>query len=179
MSCQECDRTIPPRIEHIVVPKLCKLINHEPSATDDILLGGSECKTEQKRRRPDTLWIWKDRVVSVEIDENGGHPDRISECEIDKMQSQAFSIYTKLGNRIVPVYYLRFNPDESNCSTPLETRILRVADRVNKLLSMKLPGDEAELCKIFVEYYYYHTKCFKHIEAARKVSCSMCITHVQ
>ena len=170
-SCQQCDKTVPTRVEKIVVPMLLDLINFPPSATDDILLGGQGCS--EKQRRPDTLWIGEDRAISVEIDERGGHPDREPSCEIDKMQGQAQSLYILLG-RVVPVYYVRFNPDESDCGTPLGVRIARVASRVNELISMPAE-DEGHRHTVFVEYHYYHSKCLKHIHAAQQASLSLTV----
>ena len=163
---------MPTRIEKIVVPKLLSLINHPPSAIDDVLLGGDACG--EKMRRPDTMWIGHDRVVSIEVDEKGGHPDREPSCEIDKMQSQAECMYKLLG-RFVPVYYVRFNPDESGCYTPLDKRIAHVAARVNDLISMQIKGDGDDDHKIFVEYHYYHSKCENHIRAAQQAKESLIV----
>jgi hypothetical protein len=107
-TCAECDPCIPTRIEKIVVPMLLAKIEHPPSGLDEAV-GGQTCG--EGIRRPDMVWIWKDRIISIEIDERGGHPDREPSCEIDKMQGQASSWYKLLGGTVVPVFYIRFNPD--------------------------------------------------------------------
>ena len=146
---------------------LLSFIDHPPSATDDVTFGGSSCGVQ--KRRPDTLWIGEDRVVSIEIDEKGGHPDRDPSCEMAKMQDQATAFYALLG-KVVPIFYLRFNPDESGCGTSLDDRVRRVSSRVNTLLSQNLTdivkGDNH--LRIHVEYHFYHEKCTHHIDAVRE-----------
>jgi hypothetical protein len=163
---------VPTRIEKIVVPMLLAKIDHPPSGLDhDAGVGGSACK--EPRRRPDTVWCWKDRIVSIEIDEGGGHPDREPSCEIDKMQGQASSWYKLLGGTIVPVFYVRFNPDESGCYTKMEARVEAVADRVNSLLKMSLEG--VDCLRLHVWYYFYHTKCQKHVDATTALTGSFVV----
>ena len=68
------------------------LVETPPSARDDILTGGAGCGDEDgpiARRRADAAWVGDDDgtpiVVMVEVDENGGHPDRHPSCEAAKI----------------------------------------------------------------------------------------------
>ena len=149
-------------MEKIVVPLLLARIEHPPSGLDETV-GGQTCG--EGTRRPDMVWIWKDRIISIEIDEHGGHPDREPSCEIDKMQGQASSWYKLLGGTVVPIFYIRFNPDESGCHTTLDVRIEVVASIVNSLLKMRIEG--VDHMRLHVWYYFYHPKCRKHIESTK------------
>lgn len=170
--CGKCDPSYPTRTEHIVRPLLLQEIIHEPSAEDDVVFGGAGC--DAGKRRPDLAWVWKDRTVFLEIDENGGHPDRESSCELAKLWDQAAAVRGHLGE--VAVYCLRFNPDRCDTSNDdLETRCSRVAAEVNRLLMLE---DVATDPRPRISYYYYHSECHTHIEAARKETSAVVVCKV-
>lgn len=162
-ECSSCEGRKPPRIEHLVAAKLLVMVKFPIWMKDDTLVGGhDECCSQQ--RRPDMLWIANNRAVIVEIDENGGHPDREIDCELAKIEQQSTAIKRLLGEDI-QTFILRFNPDEfDGGNVTLESRILRLAAEVNNILD----GTE-EFHEIYVPrvvYFYYHSKCQKHIDAA-------------
>ena len=160
--CARCDKTKKMRTEEVVKTLLLPLVDHEPSAADDVLFGADECDN-YKRRRPDLLWVSEDKTkfIELEIDENGGHPERDVSCEIGKISDQADAC-AQLAGRVPNLYVLRFNPDMAD-GTPLDERIKVVAARLNELFTT--PFDPAMLLPQ-VEYYYYHEKCHFQIEAA-------------
>ena len=163
-SCAECDQQTPMRIEKIIVPLLLQRIKHPPSAQDDVLFGGAGC--DASIRRPDVLWLWKDRVIKLGIDEHS-HVDRTSECEIGKMHDQFVSWQTLLG--LVPVFYIKFNPDEYDGERiELDDRLEHIANRIDELLTI----DVSKYSKLVphVEYWYYHSKASHHINAVKKAS---------
>lgn len=162
--CAGCDSRAPLRIEKIVVPLLLSQIAHPASAQDNATYGGEGC--DARLRRPDTLWLGLDRVVSLEVDEHS-HRDRTTSCELAKMHDQ-FVAWQKLVG-FVPVFYVRFNPNEydGGCA-PLDHRVAAVARRVNELLTMDVK--ERSSLVPHVEYHYYHSDGRHHIEGARAAS---------
>lgn len=159
--CAECDPRVPQRTEKIVVPLLLSQIVHPVSAQDDTLFGGGEC--DASRRRPDLLWLYTDRVVTLEIDEHS-HRDRTTSCELGKMHDQFVAWQALLGS--VPVFYIRFNPDEYDGQrTLLDDRVSAVAQRVNELLTMDVTGYSSLVPH--VEFFYYHSNAQHHIEGVR------------
>jgi hypothetical protein len=163
VMCAECDPCVPQRIEKIVVPLLISQ-THPPSALDDVHFGGIGC--DAAPRRPDTLWLGQDRVVSLEIDERS-HEDRITSCELAKMHDQFVAWQALVG--CVPVFYVRFNPDAFDGGiVSLEERIRVAARRVNELLTM----DVAAFTTLVphVEFLYYHSNAKPHIDGVRDAS---------
>ena len=64
------------------------IVGYEPFAADDSHFGGELCgEKSEKQRRPDLAWcIDHGRMVVVcEVDENGGHPNEVVECELARM----------------------------------------------------------------------------------------------
>jgi hypothetical protein len=137
-------------------------IVHPASAQDDTLFGGGQC--DASRRRPDVLWLGTDRIVSLEIDEHS-HRDRITSCELGKMHDQFVAWQALVG--CVPVFYIRFNPDEYDGGrTLLDNRVSAVAQRVNELLTMDVTGCSSLVPH--VEFRYYHSNAQYHIEGVRR-----------
>jgi hypothetical protein len=67
-----------------------------------------------------------DRVIIIEIDENGGHPDYPSACETTRMANIAEAIH--VTNGVSPIVFLRFNPDRYHEKYRLEDRIKLLAN---------------------------------------------------
>ena len=153
------------------------LVETPLSARDDILTGGAGCGDKGDliaRRRADAAWIGHDDgtpiAVIVEVDENGGHPDRHPQCEAAKITG-TFRAHQHLlpGCKSTT---LRINPERydgapSITGHSLEARVALVAARVKELIA---PGGMANLSETapYVEYYFYHSDCYKHIEYARR-----------
>jgi len=101
--------------------------------------------------------------VTLEIDEHS-HRDRTTSCELGKMHDQFVAWQTLLGS--VPVFYIRFNPDEYDGQrTLLDDRVSAVAQRVNELLTM-----DVTVCSSLVphvEFFYYHSNAQHHMEGVR------------
>lgn len=161
LVCAECDPRVPQRTEKIIVPLLLDIIDFPPSSKDDTVFGGNTCNAS--KRRPDLLWLWFDRVVSLELDEHS-HRDRSTLCELGKMHDQFVSWQTLIGP--VPVFYIRFNPDEFDGErTTVEHRISTVAQRVNELLTMDV--EMYSPLVPHVEFFYYHSCSQHHIDAIK------------
>jgi hypothetical protein len=170
--CAECDPTVPKRIELVIRPKLLALIEHPPSATDDILFGQT-CDVV-KKRRPDFCWQGTDRVVILEVDERGGHgsTNYTPECDLGwimDMNSAIVQLFQKNslnGGRVPLVSLVRFNPDEyDGPRTSLDQRIGVISARINYLL--KRPIDEFCALRPEVEFHYYHSKCVDKLDYIR------------
>jgi len=163
--CAQCDSGYVKRIEEIVRPLLLVDVP-PPSGVDDLVLGGTAC--DLPKRRPDLVWMGTDRVVFLEIDENGGHPDRLSSCELAKVWDQALAVQALLGP--VPIWLLRLNPDACDrLRIKLETRCEIVSKEINRLLNLDLAEFKTnpELClRPNIAYFYYHTQCQFQIDAA-------------
>ena len=107
-------------------------------------------------------------VVMAEVDENGGHPDAHSECEATKIIGT-----TRAHQHLLPgckSTTLRINPQQYDGAGPIsghsiEARVALVAARVKELIA---PGGMANLSETapYVEYYYCHSACYKHIAYA-------------
>ena len=160
--CAECDVTVPERVELTVRRMLLLQVNHEPSAADDVMLGG--CGDTRNKRRPDLAWFSQNPplAVSVEVDEHS-HGDRDVSCELAKITDFSAVAKAALGETCA-VFVLRFNPHACTARTPLEDRVSVLAHRVNDLLAAPAPA-----CSLrpFVEFFYYGPAGDKHVEAAR------------
>ena len=175
-KCAECaaadgDKTKPERTEHTVRRQLLELVKFPPSATDDIYLGGKDCRngssSKESLRRPDIMWQWTDRAIIFENDEDS-HFDRETSCELAKITDQSHFVKNLLGE-YAHVFLLRLNPDAYNKGRVyLTDRIKAVAEDIN--LFLELPKSELNLRYPVlvpnVGYYYYHNKAQKHIDAA-------------
>lgn len=178
--CSECDGRAPKRIEHIIRPLLKDAMNgEEPTIQDDAMLGGKNC--EVGHTRPDFLYLRRydyinekvNIVVSIEIDERGGHPDNTSECEAGKIDKEFIALKRKLGES-TRIFFLRFNPDEYDGERVLlEQRIKTVADMALRLLDSEWQQYTSLVPHVF--YYYYHSKCQHHIDymIAHPYSCKV------
>lgn len=176
--CAECDKQFRlPRIEHIVRDKLVPLVNYPVWLQDDHsnLLGGEGCC--QQKRRPDLLWCRlgeQPRAVFVENDEKGGHPDRETSCELAKIEQQSTAIKQLLGED-VQTFALRFNPDQFDGRlVTLDERVATLATEINRLLDEEQPPSLVPR----VQFFFYHSSCQKHIDAARAAKDSMEVTRV-
>jgi hypothetical protein len=109
--CAGCDDSVPERIETVVVKKLLEILKeYPPSAIDNVVLGKCATDSENKKHRPDLAWVLDDRIIIIEIDENGGHPNYEATCEMARMSRIVETLQIEHG--FVPVIFLRFNPDE-------------------------------------------------------------------
>jgi len=182
VTCAECDPTVPDRIEHIIGDKIIDIIGYPPFAADDTLFGGSLCgEKDEKQRRPDLAWcIDYGRVVVVcEVDEKGGHPNEIIECELGRIWTLT-DAFKKLMGEQTQVFFIRINPDEFDGGiVSLDERVEIVSDRIQWLLEME--DDELEQFDKSIPhigYYFYHSKCHFQIEAAKKCTESMKVMEV-
>ena len=176
--CAKCDPTIPERIEHIVGDKIIDIIGYPPFAADDTLFGGSLCgEKSEKQRKPDLAWCieYGRTVVVCEVDEKGGHPNEIVECELGRIWTLT-DAFKKLMGEQTYVFFVRLNPDEYDglLNVSLDDRIQLVSDRINWLLEM----EDDELAQFdssipYVGYYFYHSKCHFQIEGAKRSTRSL------
>ena len=158
--CATCDSGYVKRTEEIVRPLLL-LDLPPPSGIDNLTLGGASCNVP--KRRPDLVWFGTDRAIFLEIDENGGHPDRLSSCELAKIWDQTIAIKKLLGEHL-SIYFLRFNPDACDrIKLRLETRCETVSNEIKRILQLDVASDTSVPN---VAYFYYHTKCQFQIDAA-------------
>lgn len=177
--CAQCDEHRRLRSEEVVRALLLPQIDFPPSIVDDVVLGGTTCVGSGGGglRRPDMAWVGRDRVLFVEIDENGGHPSRTRECELGKLWDQTSYVKTKMGERTV-VKMIRFNPDEMDkgSEVTLEARVTVLAQRVNAFLAHSNIG-AMEWTVPHLEYLFYHSKCRFHIDAARSHRNSVIVSY--
>jgi hypothetical protein len=176
LLCQKHDGSTR-RIENAVLDLLEDLVETPPSTRDDILTGGAGCGDEDDsiaRRRADAAWIGHDDgtpiIIIAEVDENGGHPDRHSECDEAAKITDTFLAHRQILTRCKSIT-LRINPERydgapSISGHSLEARVALVAARIKELIA---PGGMANLSETapYVEYYYCHSACYKHIAYAR------------
>ncbi|RYE70752.1 MAG: hypothetical protein EOO81_07385 [Oxalobacteraceae bacterium] len=163
-TCATCSTNSPQRIELVVRLRLLQLVDPPPSITDDALLGGRGCDSES-RRRPDLAWFGSDRAIFVEIDEDGGHPDRDPSEELEKVWTQTAAAKHLIGEHAV-VFMLRFNPDvyDGPRHFNLEVRLRVLAADINRFCTQDLTEMEASVPH--VGYYFYHSRAQHHIRAA-------------
>jgi hypothetical protein len=182
--CAVCDDTKVDRIEVVIRPLLLSMVNHPPSATDDTLFGQT-CDVV-KKRRPDFLWLGKDRCVIVEVDEKGGHGrnNYTPECDFGWMMDMVAALNKLYSDgewndgRVPYVHVFRFNPDEYDKGTvSLDSRVQALSGRIHDVLRMEIDDD---LCLVpSVEFMYYHTKCNHHVDFALKHPNSARVLHVK
>jgi hypothetical protein len=164
--CADCDAQVPKRVERIVMPLVVAAVGYPPSMLDDTLLGGKEC--DVSKRRPDCAWIASDRVVFVECDEKGGHPDRETLCELGKIWDHTAAVKKILGETTA-VFVVRFNPDAwDGGRAGIEERAEAVGAEVVRLLELPRAELEARYDPRLphVGYWYYHSSCQFQIDAA-------------
>jgi hypothetical protein len=166
--CNACDQTCPQRIEKVIRPLLIEEVGFEPFAKDDLVFGGSDCigSTSEKRARPDLAWAETGVVVIVEIDEDGGHPLRPSECELGRMWTLTSS-FKQLLSEDTRIIFIRMNPDECDGGRfTLDERIRVVGSRVREILTFKDERRDFSSSVPRAEYYYYHSNSKHQILAA-------------
>jgi len=162
-TCAQCDSESKTRTEHVVREMLLPRVNHPPSAADDAIFGGADCDAD--RRRPDLLWLATDRAIKVGIDEDGGHPNNPSQCELAKVCDQ-HTAFQKLIGPHVPTFVLKFNPDRyDGARVTLKDRVKALADRINALLTADMMLVDPR--RPIIEYFFYHSSCHCHIYAAK------------
>jgi len=156
--CAECDSTLPPRIEHVIMPKFIEAMGFEPSAKDDQMIGGQTC--DANRRRPDACWISQNRIAFLEIDEHG-HDDRLPSCEVAKVIDQTLSVQKAYPNSIV--VHFRFNPHACGYRISMATRIQQTVHDMKLFLSAQ---DEYKWRSEipYVLYYFYPQRAQFQIE---------------
>ena len=105
------------------------------------------------------------RIVCLEIDENGGHPDYEPSCDAGKISNQVMALH-KLCGASTRIFFIRFNPDEFDGGrVSLDERIAHVGAHCKWLLEDGWRQFEPEAPH--VAFYYYHSKCAKHIDYIR------------
>jgi hypothetical protein len=147
---------------------LIEEVGFEPFAKDDLVFGGSDCigSTSEKRARPDLAWAETGVVVIVEIDEDGGHPLRPSECELGRMWTLTSS-FKQLLSEDTRIIFIRMNPDECDGGRfTLDERIRVVGSRVREILTFKDERRDFSSSVPRAEYYYYHSNSKHQILAA-------------
>lgn len=172
--CASCNDNSIDRTEVEIRKKLLSMVP-PPSAQDNILFGQT-CDVV-KKRRPDLMWVDQDRVVIGEIDENGGHGNTnyTPECDFGWVMDMTsaliklFQVNDWNDGNIPHIFVIRMNPDECDANPkPLDDRIQLFAERINHYCTCALDEYEARVPNI--EYHFYHSKCSKHIEYAKKHS---------
>ncbi len=169
--CAKCDKDKPDRIEVVLRPLIQDAVGFPASSIDDVMIGGATCDTH--KRRPDFSWVSEDRVIFGEIDENGGHPDRESSCELAKMWDQMIAVQKAMGTHI-RVFYVRLNPDAyDGGDVSIDHRVEEFGNMVKILLTAELTDYNPAIPH--VKYLYYHSKCQFHIDAALASPDSMAV----
>ena len=163
--CAECETTTPPRTEVTFGNMIIEQVGFEPNCKDKTVSTGAKCKGLD-HRRPDLLWVIKNKVaVVVEIDEQS-HSVYEPSCEIRKISEQNLAIQQLDDCENIPVYTIRVNPDAYDKKRKtLKNRAETVAKKVREILD----DDSHErhgYAKIF--FYCYHSKANHMIEAQRK-----------
>jgi len=140
-------------------------VGFEPNCKDKTVSTGANCKGLDKRR-PDLLWVIKNKVaVVVEIDEHS-HAEYEPSCEIRKISEQNLAIQQLDDCENIPVYTIRINPDAYDKKRiTLKTRAETVAKKVREILDDD-SHERQGYAKIF--FYCYHSKADHIIEAQRK-----------
>ena len=170
--CASCDKTSVDRTE-VQIRKMLLLLVYCPSAQDDTVFGQT-CDVV-KKRRPDLIWIAPDRVVIGEVDENGGHgsSNYTPDCDFGWVMDmtsaliELFQINNWNDDKMPHIFVIRLNPDECDTNPkPFKYRIQLFADRINHYCTCSLDEYQARVPNI--EYHFYHTKCYKHIEYAKE-----------
>jgi hypothetical protein len=164
LLCAKCDSGYVTRTEEIVRP-LILFDLPPPSGADNLLLGGKGC--DAATRRPDLVWLGTDRAIFLEIDENGGHPDRETSCELAKIWDQTSSIKQLLGEHIF-IFFIRFNPDACDrIKIRLEKRCEIISNEIKRILHLNTTElQNLNASRPYVSYFFYHTKCQFQIDAA-------------
>jgi hypothetical protein len=161
--CKSCEASVPDRTEVLLRPLLLEAAGFPPSAVDDTSFGGQGCGAGL--RRPDIAWLGTDRVIFGEVDEDGGHPDRLPECELGRMWDLTVSAKKLIGEH-VRVFFIRLNPHEYDVARVSQEERVRTFGRVAREL---MAADVSEFSPLIphVKYLFYHSKCVFQIEAAR------------
>lgn len=162
--CSKCDEKLP-RTEVTFGNMIIEQVGFEPNCKDKTLSTGAKCKGLDKRR-PDLLWVIKNKVaVVVEIDEKS-HVEYEPSCEIRKISEQNLAIQQLDDCENIPVYTIRVNPDTYDKKRiTLQTRAETVAKKVREILDDD-SHERQGYAKIF--FYCYHSKADHIIEAQRK-----------
>ena len=105
------------------------------------------------------------RIICLEIDERGGHPDNEPSCDAAKISDQTIALH-KLCGASTRIFFVRFNPDEYDGGrVSLDARIADVGAQCKWLLEEGWRSFEPEAPH--VSFHYYHSKCAKHIDYIR------------
>ena len=122
-------------------------------------LGG--CNNEA-RKYPDVVWASLDRVIHLEIDEDS-HADREVACELKKLDATNYGVQ-EIGEKRVTII-IRFNPDACDTTSVLkEWRHDLLIEELKHRMAMDVTSLNPLLCHVV--FLFYHTKGYKHIEAA-------------
>jgi hypothetical protein len=110
--------------------------------TTDRLVDGGECGKE----RPDRVYDFGDKMVILECDENQ-HKDRQCLCE----QTRMVNLGQAFGG--VPVYFLRWNPDEyKGGDAALSTRYKLAAALIQDIRDGRHPVPQTLTAAIYLYY---------------------------
>lgn len=186
--CAQCDdgKTKIARTEIRLREPLFKAVGYPPSAVDDTYFGTERdlCNVT-KSRKPDAPWLWTDRAVLCETDENshmnsGYEPECCATWATDMATSiEGAMRKAGLDGGQVRIFIVRWNPDARDHDRPViyqKDRARIVGARVKALLEMPA----AELAKFppavpILIYYYYHSKAQRWIDYAR--GCDGIVVH--
>ena len=92
--CKSCEDVAEHSLERQFMQLLLPMLDHEPSGTGDLTLGGQVCGTTH--RRPDAIWLGVHHAVLLELDEDY-HSSYDPSCEAIRMQQIHDSLQTLKG----------------------------------------------------------------------------------
>ena len=164
--CRRCDTHYHQRTEEVVWAAIKDALPY-PSSHDNVTIG-HEGTCHAARRRPDISWVLSDRMVDLEIDEHSHH-DRPIACELAKLDDTKWGC--EAGQTCVIV--VRFNPDASECQTPLAERCRVLIATLQRVMQAPLHEFDALRCNVL--YLYYNRGGQKHVLAAQEQAASICV----
>ena len=159
IMCSQCDKTKPPRTEHIVWDHIKGMVPH-PSSLDSIMTGG--CSFQPNRRRPDMVWVGMDRYIHGEVDEHS-HDNRPVGCETAKMTDTRWGVHRDDMHKLH--IFIRMNPDEYDGprgNISFEDRCTEFAREINYWITADISQIDPKY--VWVKYMFYHSRGYKHIE---------------
>ena len=142
--CENCDPTyfIKTRLaKQTALMTFLDAHGHEGVSTDRMVDGG-ECGKE----RPDRVFDYGDKIVIVECDEDQ-HDDRPCLCE----QARMVNLGQSFGG--MPVYFLRWNPDDyKGGDAPLQQRYEVLASVLSDIKTGRMPVPKALTSALYLYY---------------------------
>ena len=170
--CAKCEPNAKKRPEHITWKLIKGKLPKADIHPDDkrALAGTNEmykkmCNVEGKVL-PDIMWVFEDRIISIEIDEHS-HCDREVSCELKKVDETRFGTIVSDEGHSLPLIVLRFNPsayDGARLTTEYKHQKLVERFKYHK----NAPIGNYQPNQGNVEFLFYHSNAQKHIDAAKK-----------